>query len=104
MSIIEYDLDGMSVYIEGNDLLHNDDVMAPATSGKIIEKAKVSFGEAIDSIKPMIEKIMDTLSNMQITPDETDVELSLKFSADLGAVLTSLSSEANIKILLKWKK
>lgn len=73
-----------------------------ATRG-VIQNAKESFDKAIQPLKEISNSIIDCIKEISHSPKEIQVELGLKFSAKAGIILTSLDSEANLKITLKWQ-
>ena len=37
-------------------------------------------------------------------PDELELEFGIKFAADAGIIISSISSEANLTVKMKWNK
>ncbi len=70
----------------------------------VLETAKQSFNDALKPLKEISNSIIDSVRQISNAPDEVEVELGLKFSAKAGIILTSLDSEVNFKITLKWQK
>jgi hypothetical protein len=73
------------------------------SSGSTLQKASVRFEEALEPLRKISGVIIKKIKELDTHPDEISVELGLKFSAKAGVVLTSVDSEANLKINLKWK-
>ena len=48
--------------------------------------------------------ITNSMKNLDIKPNEFEVEFGVKFAADAGIIISSVSSEASIKVTLKWVK
>src|SRR4051812_48177472 len=78
------------------------DGMTPAARGKVAVKAKETFEEALDQIKPGAEAIVAKLRGMSTNPDEISVTFGLKMSATAGAFIAASGIEANFTVLLKW--
>lgn len=70
----------------------------------IVEKARVSFDQALDKLKPAASAIVSKLRSLTERPDEISVEFGIKLSAAAGAVITSASIEANFLVTLIWKQ
>jgi hypothetical protein len=70
----------------------------------MVEKAKISFEQALDKLKPAADAIISKLRNLTERPDEISVEFGIKLSAAAGAVITSASVEANFVVKLLWRQ
>lgn len=73
------------------------------SGGGTLQKASAKFEEALEPLKKISGAIIRKIRELDTYPDEISVELGLKFSATAGIILTSVDSEANLKINLKWK-
>jgi hypothetical protein len=79
--------------------------MVPAARpGEMAAKAKQTFEEALDQIKPGADAIVDKLRGMSAQPDEISVTFGLKTSANAGAFIAASGVEANFTVLLKWNR
>ena len=74
------------------------------SSRGIIQDAAGSFEKALKPLKEISNSIVNSIREIVQSPDEIGVELGLKFSTKAGIIITSLDSEANFKITLKWNK
>lgn len=82
-----------------------DGLFVPVSSnGHIIEKTKDFFDNTLEQIKTFSNGISNAVKNFDASPDEVEVEFSVKFSADVGIIISSASSESGITIKMKWKK
>ena len=70
----------------------------------IIQNTAQTLDKALKPLKEISNSIISSVKEIINSPDEIGVELGLKFSSKAGIILTSLDSEANFKISLKWKK
>ncbi|MDJ0676636.1 MAG: CU044_2847 family protein [Calothrix sp. MO_167.B42] len=68
-------------------------------SRKNVIKAKQTFEEALESIKPMATKMMNKLQGLQA--DEVEVKFGLNLTADAGAILAKVGGEVSYEITLK---
>ena len=87
-------------------ILEVDEVSPPsgtervARYDEILYQAKMSFETAVDHIKPVAEILLKKLT--EISPNELTVEFGIKANAETGAIISSVSAEANFKVVLKW--
>jgi hypothetical protein len=92
--------DGSPVYMEV-DAVEEDSQLVGQVEEDIIQ-AKQSFKEALAHVKPAAETVLNTFREMN-APDEINLEFGLKLSGAVGAIFASAKSEANFRVLLKWK-
>jgi hypothetical protein len=100
--ILQYEAeDGTPLLIEVND------TVTEATRGSdergVIQNAKESFDKALKPLKDVSNSIVNCIKDITHSPEEVEVELGLKFTAKAGIILTSLDSEAHLKVVFKWK-
>jgi len=103
--LIEFPLQaGGSVIVEVDEPALEGVVRAARRPGEVAEKAKATFEDAFDKIKPAADHIVAKLRGLHDTPDEIGVEFGIKLSAEAGAFVASASAEANYKVTLKWTR
>ena len=98
-----------TIYFEAssNDIDKNGSLFSQAASdvgGKVIQKAKEYFDDKMSQIKAFASSVAKTIENIDGKPNEVEVEFAVKFGAEAGVIISSISSEANITIKLKWIK
>ncbi|NER91000.1 CU044_2847 family protein [Moorena sp. SIO3A2] len=71
-------------------------------SGKKVLKARQTFEEALDQIKPVASAVITKLRDLNQPADEVEVKFGLKLTADAGAVFASVGGEVSYEITLKW--
>ena len=106
-SLIEIPLDnGKNLYIETvifNE--NNDSSLVQATSSqKVIRKAKDYLSDSIEQIKWFADSISNSILDSNFCPDEFELGFAIKFSADASIIISTINTEANISVNLKWKK
>ncbi len=74
-----------------------------ARPSQVIDKASVSFEEAIRRTRPAIEGVVETLKGLTVAPNQVNVEFGLKFSAEGSAIVARAGTEANLRISLQWR-
>lgn len=106
--MIEVPLEGegkRSVLVEVElDESEQQGMVPAARPGELATKAKQTFEEALDEIKPVADVMVDKLRTMSAQPDEISVTFGLKMSASAGAFIAASGVEANFTILLKWNR
>lgn len=70
----------------------------------IVEKAAVSFDQALEKLRPAASAIISKLRDLAESPDEISVEFGIKLNAAAGAVVASAAVEANYVVKLLWKQ
>jgi hypothetical protein len=108
-NLIEVTLDENSkIYLEVSQesIKKSDGQFVPvASSGeKVIQKAKDYLDDNLNKIKVFSSSIANSIKSLDFAPNELEVEFGVKFAADAGIIISSISSEANITIKLKWSK
>jgi predicted RNase H-like HicB family nuclease len=101
--IVEFKLDsgrGISIELEEENV---DGIEEISRGSGVIAQAKITFQEALESIKPALDVLTEHLSDIN-NPAEICVEFGLKFSAKTGVLIASVDSEVSFKVSLKWKK
>ena len=104
MSIVQYELCDGDVYVEvGDD--KNTDLIDDATVADEIRKAKDSFVDTVKQIAPAVNACVQGLKEGIIAePQEISIELGIKFSSEHGIILSTIGSEVNLKLTVKWKQ
>lgn len=92
------------IYLETADICtsKNDLMLEEASAGDwVIDKTKEYFDKTLSQIKMFSSSIADSIKNIS---DEVEVEFSVKLTTEAGIVISSVSTEANITVRLKWEK
>ncbi len=79
-------------------------VMRGGSAEAVIATANATFESALQTVRAAAEGILHQLLSLPEPPDELGVEFGVKMSAETGAVIAKVSTEANFKINLTWKK
>ena len=103
--LIEFPLqDGGTMLIEVDEPESPGGVTRAARPSDVPEKAKETFEDALDKIKPAAQSIITKLRDLSDAPDEIAVEFGIKLNAAAGAFIASAGVEANYTVSLKWIK
>ncbi len=102
--LIEFDIDGGKILIEAESIpqLQQEEAVFVDGEEKEVKKALVRIDNALNPLKAVGVKIFETLSQADKAPKEVSIEMGVKFSAEAGIVISKASTEANIKLQLKW--
>jgi hypothetical protein len=89
-----------------DDILSGDEVLFSQvdSSGQVVQKTKSFLDDALGQIKAFSNGIANSIKSIDAKPDEFEVTFAVKFSANAGVIISSVSSEASISVKLKWKK
>ncbi len=74
----------------------------PAGSKEFLQHSTLQFQQAIGMMKPVVESVMVTLSEVTHPPEQITAELAFKLSVG-GALIATIGAEANCKVILTWK-
>jgi hypothetical protein len=72
--------------------------------GDVVAKARQSFEEALERVKPIASGLKRKLGSMVDPPDEIEVEFGLDMSFEGGAIVAKGGIGANFKVKLTWSK
>lgn len=100
--LIEFELEGSGTIIVEVDWPESR--MERTSRGDSIVKATKSFDQALDHIKPAAQTVIAKLRSLADAPDEMEIEFGLKFAAKAGVVIASSDTEANFKVVMKWRR
>jgi hypothetical protein len=103
--VIEFPMEnGEMLLVEVDDVAGSSSTLRGLPSPNVIERARVTYEQAIDNIRPAAESIIVRMSELAEPPDVIDLEFGIKLSADIGAFLASTSAEAQFTLRLTWNR
>jgi hypothetical protein len=79
-------------------------VMRGGDGSETLATAATTFESALGPVRSAAEGILSQLRLLAQPPDEVQVEFGVKMGAAAGAIIAKVSTEANFKINLTWKK
>lgn len=105
---VEFPLEeGGSILIEVNEDTQGRAgfIKAGEPQKDVAEAAKLSFDAAIENVRRASNVMVAKLRNLSTTPDEMQVNFSLKASAELGNLAVSKGGpDASYFVSLKWRR
>lgn len=102
--LVEFKLDqGGSVVVEVDDPLGGP-VMRGLGKDRsaLVEKADETFEGATAAVTPAARSLIARLRSLDDAPDEVTVEFGVQLSAQTGAFIASVATEANFKVSMTW--
>ncbi|NEB37236.1 CU044_2847 family protein [Streptomyces sp. SID14515] len=72
--------------------------------GRSIARAERSFGEMLDTVRPVAESFVGRFSGLANAPDEITLEFGVSLSAEADVVIASTATAANFSVSLTWNK
>jgi hypothetical protein len=103
----------LEVPLEGGDFMlmkveldesEQQGMVPAARPGEMASKAKQTFEEALEQIKPGARAVVENLRSMSTQPQGIPVTFGLKMSTNAGAFIVASGVEANFTVLLKWNR
>lgn len=97
----------IAILIESNSATHESS-RTTRGSGPInetLKHAKGAFGSGVDLVRHCAMQVVQNIQSLDAIekPEEIEVQLAIKLGSDAGALLVSLSGEAQMQVTLKWK-
>jgi hypothetical protein len=78
----------------------SDDLVLASEPGKVIARAQVTLEEALEKLKPSLQKVVHLLK--ELSPDQTVVEFGLKVGGETGVIIAKGTAEVNFKVTMSW--
>jgi Trypsin-co-occurring domain 1 len=78
----------------------SDDLVLAATPGQVVVRAAVSLEEALNKLKPSLQKVLHLIKDL--APDQTTVEFGLQLGGETGVILAKGTAEVNFKVTMSW--
>ena len=72
--------------------------------GRPAARASRTFGEMLDTVRPVAESFVGRLSGLVNAPDEITLEFGVSLSAEADVVIASTATEANFSVSLTWNR
>lgn len=102
--LVEYPLnDGSSVVVEVDEEARGGVVRRGAASD-VAEKVTQTFETALEKIRPAAVELIAQFRHLREPPHIAVVEFGVKLSAEAGAFIASVATEANFKVTLTWRR
>jgi len=70
--------------------------------GRSVARAERSFGQMLDTVRPVAESFVGRFRGMANAPDEITLEFGVSLSAEADVVIASTATAANFSVSLTW--
>lgn len=102
--LVEFETsDGETVLVEAAGAMPPGQQLV-SRGGAVVEKAELTFEEAVDRLRPVAATVISKLGAMAHGPNQITLEMSVSLSAKAGAILVSGDAEASLKIAMVWQR
>ncbi len=93
---------GDSIVVEAPEELTPAGVVRASRPGEVVKQAGETLEEALDkTLVPVARAVIDRIQGLG--PQEVEVTLGLKVSAEAGVVLSKIAGEATLAVKFTWK-
>ncbi|MFB6875441.1 CU044_2847 family protein [Streptomyces sp. NPDC056323] len=72
--------------------------------GRSIARAERSFGQMLDTVRPVAESFVGRFRGLANAPDEITLEFGVSLSAEADVVIASTATAANFSVSLTWNR
>lgn len=72
--------------------------------GDPVERSQKAVSRAMETISLLADQVKDTFVKLAAAPDQAEVEFSLTFKGEAGALIAKTTAEGALKVKLTWKK
>ncbi|MFE5590989.1 CU044_2847 family protein [Streptomyces sp. NPDC056549] len=72
--------------------------------GRSVARAERSFGQMLDTVRPVAESFVGRFRGMANAPDEITLEFGVSLSAEADVVIASTATSANFSVSLTWHR
>lgn len=101
---IEFESEFGTIKIEAEETTRNS-TRSFNSGSDATEKAKEKFEQSITVLQNVSQAVIGKLNatTQALKPDEIEIKVGLKFSAEAGAFIAKTSAEGNLEVTIKWK-
>ena len=93
---------GGEIIVEADEEVTPAGVVRAARPGEVVKQLGETFDEALDrTLVPIARALKGALADA--APDNVEVTLGLKLSAEAGVVLSKVGGEATLSVKLSWQ-
>ncbi|MFD7287106.1 CU044_2847 family protein [Streptomyces sp. NPDC059863] len=82
----------------------DDTLVRVGRGSRSVARAQRSFGQMLDTVRPVAESFVGRLRGMANSPDEITLEFGVSLSAEADVVIASTATAANFSVSLTWNR
>ena len=102
-NIVQFNLDGQTVYVEGEYTAEQGKFIASSGDKSIVE-ATNSFETAMNPVMAFTRNVMERISKLEVQkPATVEIEFGIKLSGAVNFWVISGTGEGSINLKLSWK-
>lgn len=103
--IIEFESEYGLILVEVDDENSAESHDFSNAEDKAIIKSKTKFETSLNVLQSVSQAVITKLNETAdiLKPDEIEVKVGLKFTAEAGAIIAKSGIEGNIEVVIKWK-
>jgi hypothetical protein len=100
----------MSFPLDGDDevlveISGDEPMISPVSrTGEVIKSVAGSFDGALAQVRKAASIALATFRDMDVRPDDVEVEFGVKLNAQAGAVIAKTGVEGHLKVKLTWRR
>ncbi|MFB7106702.1 CU044_2847 family protein [Streptomyces hydrogenans] len=73
-----------------------------AAGGDVVARARVSLSEALDQVRPVLARVVETTRDLG--PEEVEIQFGLKMGGETGVIIAKGTAEVNFAVRLVWHR
>jgi len=101
-NLIKFPLAGGDCVVVQLDAPQSDGPSPAANRAGVMREAQIGFEEAAAKLRPIAQILLEQTKDLG--PDEVKLELSIRFSAEVGMVLAKSAAEGHCRLGMIWRK
>jgi hypothetical protein len=101
--LVSFPVDAENAVLVEVDL--DEPEIGPASrAGDVIRSATTSFDGALANVRTAAAVALANFRDMDVRPDEIQLEFGLKLNAQAGAVIAKTSLDGHLQVTLTWRR
>ncbi|WP_247593740.1 CU044_2847 family protein [Streptomyces sp. S816] len=90
----------IAVFEVDGDLTGSD--LELAAGGDLVGRARVSVSEALDQVRPVLARVVETTRDLG--PQEVEIQFGLKMGGETGVIIAKGTAEVNFAVRMVWRR
>lgn len=82
----------------------DDSLVRVGRGGRSVVRAERSFGQMLDTVRPVAESFVGRFRGLTNAPDEITLQFGVSLSAAADVVIASTATAANFSVTLTWNR
>ncbi|GLX50746.1 hypothetical protein Shyhy01_36960 [Streptomyces hygroscopicus subsp. hygroscopicus] len=90
----------IAVFEVDGDLAGSD--LELAAGGDLVGRARASVSEALDQVRPVLARVVETTRDLG--PQEVEIQFGLKMGGETGVIIAKGTAEVNFAVRMVWRR